>query len=211
MKKLGRIFGLFAFSFLLGFAVMYQTSDWSPINRDPAAIRNVFDFSNLSGADLNQAMKKQLIKGVAVIRDEEGLGVELGHFAMQGLGGGKVLACQEYQRVTMSFSAEGMASNGEKPRMEVEGPCEFSADMTKINPILIPVEKVLREAVADGELQYRDGRPVTLRFHGMTEEWPTQWLLTSVKLIDTKNDREVSVDKEELGTLIERPVVVNFK
>lgn len=215
MKKLGMILSLFAFCFLVGYGVSVTTSKEHALNaanqRDPAAIRNVFDFSTLSGTDLTTAIKKRLLAGAAVVQYDEGLGIELGHFAMEGITGGKALACTEYQKVILGFSAEGMASSGEKPTMEVEGKCEFSSDLTKINPILIPVEKVLHETVSDGELQFRDGTPVTLRFHGMTDEWPRQWLLTSVKLANASGTREVIISSDEVKAMLSQPMVVNFK
>jgi hypothetical protein len=214
LKKLGSIFALFVFAFVVGYtAILHSThgSFSSGSHRDPAAIQNVFDFSSLSGADLSIAMKKRLLSGAQVIRHDEGLGVELGHFAMQGFGGGKTLACQEYQKVTLSFSAEGMASSGEKPTMEVEGKCEFSRDMTKINPILIPVDKITKESPSDGELQFRDGKPVTVRFHGMTDAWPNQWLLTAVKLENENGAETITINSDEVKELLAQPMVLNFK
>jgi hypothetical protein len=210
LKKFGTIFGLFAVSFLMGFGILVRTSQWNSMNRDPAAIHNVSDFSTLSGLDLTHAMKKRLLAGAAVVRSDQGLGVELGHFAMQGFTGAKSLACQEYHTITLGFSAEGMASSGEKPLMEVEGVCEFSSDMTKIDPILIPVEKILHEPAVDGELQFREGRRVTLRFKGMTDEWPRQWQLISVKLSNSNGLQDVLIEGDEFKAMLGRPMVVNF-
>lgn len=211
MKKLGMAFFLFIFSFGAGYGVMLHSSDWGPISRDPAAVRQVYDFSNLSGSDLSNAMKKRILSGSSVIRKNQSLGIELGHFAMAKLTGEKTLACQEFQKVTLRFEAEGVATGGERPVMEVEGACEFSADMTKISPIFIPVDKVMAEKPSDGEIQYREEKPVTLRFHGMTEEWPTHWLLTSVKLSNSGDQKELLIDSEEVGQILGRPMMVNFK
>lgn len=211
MKKLGMTFFLFAISFGVGYGIMYHTSAWGPITRDPAAVRQVYDFSNLSGTDLTVAMKKRLLSGSSIIRDKQSLGVELGHFAMAKITGEKTLACQEFQKVTLHFEAEGIATSGERPVMEVEGACEFSADMTKINPILIPVDKILAEKPSDGELQYREGHAVTLRFRGMTEEWPTRWLLTGVRLSNAGEQKELLIDAEEVSQILGRPMMVNFK
>lgn len=211
LKKLGMTFCLFLCSFGVGYGVMLYTSDWGPINRDPAAVRQVYDFSSLTGNDLTAAMKKRILSGATVIRDQQSLGVELGHFAMAKLTGEKTLACQEFEKVTLKFEAEGVATSGERPVMEVEGSCEFSSDMTKINPIFIPVDRVMAEKPSDGEIQYREGRPVTLRFKGMTEEWPTRWLLTSVRLSHAGNQKEFLIDANEVSQILGRPMMVNFK
>lgn len=204
-------FLLFVFSFGVGYGIIRQTSDWGPINRDPAAVRQVYDFSNLHGSDLIGAMKKRLLSGASVIRENQSLGVELGHFAMAKITGEKTLACQEFQQVTLRFEAEGIATSGERPVMEVEGACEFTADMTKIHPIFIPVDRILAEKPTDGEIQFREGRPVTLRFHGLPEEWPRHWLLTSVRLTNSVEQRELLVDHAEVNQILGRPVMVNFK
>jgi hypothetical protein len=211
LKKLGTIFGLFAFSFLFGYGVMVHTSEWGPIARDPAAVRQVYDFSSLSGSELNQAMKKRLLSGASVIRQQSSLGVELGHFAMAKLTGEKTLACQEFDKVVLKFEAEGVAISGERPEMEVEGACEFSSDMTKINPIFIPVDRIMAEKPGDGEIQYREGKAVTLRFHGMPDQWPTSWLLTSVRLSNPGQQKELLIDTEEVNQILGRPMMVNFK
>lgn len=211
MKKLGMTFFLFVFSFGVGYSIMLHTSDWSPVNRDPAAVRQVYDFSSLSGSDLTAAMKKRLLSGSSIVHEKQSLGVELGHFAMAKITGEKTLACQEFQKVTLRFEAEGIATGGERPVMEVEGACEFSPDMTKINPIFIPVDKVLAEKPSDGEIQYREGHPVTLRFRNLTEEWPTRWLLTSVRLSNSGEQKELLIDSEEVTQILGRPMMVNFK
>lgn len=211
LKKLGTIFVLFAISFLFGYGMIVRTAYWEPVNRDPAAVRQVSDFSNLSGTDLTLAMKKRLLEGASVVRMQSSLGVELGHFAMAKLTGEKTLACQEFEKVTLRFVADGVAVSGERPEMEVEGACEFSTDMTKINPILIPFDKIMTEKPGDGEIQYRDSKPVTLRFHGVSEQWPTRWLLTSVRLSNPGLQKELLVDNQELSAILSHPMLINFK
>lgn len=211
LQKFGMTLGLFLFSFGVGYGVMLYTSDWGPVARDPAAIRQVYDFSSLTGSDLTVAMKKRLLSGATVIRDHQSLGLELGHFAMAKITGEKTLACQEFSKVILRFEAEGIATSGERPVMEVEGACEFSPDMTKINPIFIPVDKIMAEKPSDGELQYREGRPVTLRFKGITEEWPTRWLLSSVRLSHSGDQKELLIEAEEVSQILGRPMMMSFK
>ena len=211
LKKLGMTFCLFVFSFGIGYGIMLHTSDWGPVSRDPAAVRQVYDFSSLTGNDLTSAMKKRILAGANVVREQQSLGVELGHFAMAKITGEKTLACQEFQKVTLRFEAEGIATSGERPMMEVEGACEFSADMTKINPILIPVAKIMAEKPSDGEIQYREGKAVTLRFKGMTEEWPTRWLLTAVRLSHSGDQKEFLIEGDEVSQILGHPMMVNFK
>ncbi|WP_413289313.1 hypothetical protein [Bdellovibrio sp. HCB337] len=211
MKKFGMTLGLFLFSFCVGYGIILHTSDWGPVTRDPAAIRQVYDFSSLTGTELTEAMKKRILAGATVVREHHSLGVELGHFAMAKITGEKTLACQEFATVVLRFEAEGIATSGERPVMEVEGACEFSSDMTKINPIFIPVDKIMAEKPSDGEIQYREGRPVTVRFKNVTEEWPTRWLLTTVRLSHQAEQKELLIDAEEVSHLLGRPMMMSFK
>lgn len=211
LKKFGAIFGLLLCSFLTGYGVMVHTSEWGPIARDPAAVRQIYDFSNLSGNELSQAMKKRILSGANIVREQSSLGIELGHFALAKITGEKTLACQEFEKVILRFEADGVAVSGERPVMEVEGACEFSSDMTKISPVFIPIEKILAEKPGDGEYQYREGRAVTLRFQGMPEEWPTRWLLTSVRLMNPGKNNELLVNADDVSAILGRPMMVNFK
>jgi len=211
LKKFGMTLGLFLFSFSVGYGIMFYTSKWEPVERDPAAVRQVYDFSSLTGSDLTNAMKKRILSGATVVRDHESLGVELGHFAMAKITGEKTLACQEFEKITLRFEAEGVATSGERPKMEVEGACEYSPDMTKINPIFIPINRILAEKPADGEIQYREGRPVTLRFQGLTEAWPTRWILTAVRLSNAGEQKEFVIEADEVNQILGRPMMVNFK
>ena len=105
--------------------------------RDPAAIRQVYDFTHLHGSILDSAVKERLVSGLEIYKDQQGLGIGLGHFAFSTGSGEKVLGCRAYKKITFEFEAEGVAVNGEKPTMKVEGQCQYSSDLTKINPIWI--------------------------------------------------------------------------
>lgn len=199
-------FGFFA----VGFSVITSTSQKFSISRDPAAVRQVYDFSHLRGSALEVAIKERMVAGIEVVRGEGSVGFGLGHFAFVNSGGERTLGCREYDKITLQFEAEGVVVNGERPSMEVEGGCEFSEDLAKVNPLAIPVQRILGEKPADGEFQFRDGKEVAVRFLHLSDEWPRKWVLTGVRLNGgAKGD--LSVDRNELGKLLGHPLMVSFE
>lgn len=180
-------------------------------SRIPAAIRRDLDFSKLDGAELITASQKRLVTAAQVILQEEDLGVQLGHFVTRGTTGKSQLACDFYDRVTMRFEAEGIADSGEKPVMEIEGPCRPATDITRIEPIWIPVARILGERPSDMDLAYGDGN-VQFRFAHMGTEWPLRWSLQSVRLYNgEESGREVNISRQELREIMQKPLILNWR
>jgi hypothetical protein len=211
--------GLFAF-FAVGYWISsdsqnfhFQAANQSSqrIARDPAAIKKVYDFSNLEGSALDFAAKQRLLDGVRVVRDQKDIGIELGHFVIRDDSGQKVFACQKYSKIILGFRGEGTAVAGEVPQMEVEGGCEISTDINSIAAIWIPVSRILQEPVADGEFDFRDGKPSKLKFVNVLDQWPSTWQLYSIRLQDPSGaSSEVSIPISELKQILKRPLIFNF-
>lgn len=209
MRKFYGVLGLFAVCFIGGYFAMFYTTDVYLRARDPAAVRNNFDFSHLHGESLQDAVKQRLIAGFQVQKVDEGTGISLGHFAFSN-GEGKKLGCQEYETVTMRFEAEGVVVSGESTVMEIEGRCEFSSDLAKINPLVVPFQKIMGEHPGDGEFKFNTSRPVVVRFTNLSDAWPTKWILKSVKLSGPQNTQGLTVDSEEISKYIGHPVVISL-
>lgn len=203
-----RFFVFFGF-FAVGYSVIMSTSPNFPISRDPAAVRQVFDFSHLRGSALDAAIKQRVVAGLEVFKEDGAVSVGLGHFAFVNGGGEKTLGCREYGKVAMVFEADGVVVNGERPKMEVEGACEFSDDLASVNPLTIPVARILGERPADGEFQFLDGKPVTVKFSNLSDEWPRRWILSGIRFDGGKSD--VVVDRNELAKLLGHSLLVSFE
>lgn len=204
----------FAFGFLISrSSKQYSAEKVAVANhaaRDPAAIRKVYDFSNLDGNALTLASKQRIISGFETFRKGDTLAIALGHFVVRGNDGQKQFACRKYSHVVLSFEGEGMAVGGEKPSMQVEGPCQEAEDINQISPLMIPVARILNQPVNDGEFEFREEQIVRVRFSNVADQWPTTWALTSVKLSNDVSE-EVSIGREEIRSLTERPVVLQFQ
>jgi len=219
MKAFLTFLGIACF-FFIGVLISWNSSEFpmentysivSKSSRDPAAIKKVYDFSHLEGSALNFAAKQRLLDGAKVIHDKKDVGVELGHFVIRGADGEKAFACQRYSKVILGFEGDGVAVGGELPKMEVEGSCEISTDINRIAAVWIPVSRIIGEPVADGEFDFREGHPAKLKFANVSDQWPTTWMLKSVKLVDpTGQNSEVAVPTEELKQILKKPLILQF-
>lgn len=210
MGKFYSVFGLFTVCFVMGYSLIKFTTDEVQAQRDPAAVKNNFDFSHLQGEKLTTAMKQRLLAGIEFRKSPVGTGIGLGHFVFLDQQGEKKLACQEFGKVALVFEAEGVSVAGEKSVMEVEGRCEFSSDMSKINPLFVPIAKIVGENPGDGEFQFNEGSVVTVRFSNLPEAWPRTWLLKSVKLMNENDARVLTVESEEVAQYFGHPMVFSW-
>lgn len=200
---------VFVLFFAVGFGIVVQTSSQFHVARDPAAIRQVYDFTHLRGGALDGAMKQRLVAGIEIFKSEDSFGLGFGHFAFLNESGERTLGCREYAKMILTFEAEGVVVNGEKPVMEVEGACEYSEDLAKINPLQVPVAKILGERPADGEFQYREGREVAVRFTNISDEWPRKWVLVGMKMKGAT--REMAVDRNDIGRVLGHPLMISIE
>jgi len=207
MRNFTSVFAWFVVCFGAGYGIMLYTTSPSFIGRDPAAIGSIYDFSTLRGDDLGLAMRKRLVSGIATFSDGEFRGLSLGHFRMANEEGKKLFACQAYQRVTLVFEGDGSASGGQRPQMEVEGPCQFSEDVGKINPLWMPVARITAAAPADGDYTY-EGSELAFRYSNLAESWPRTWVLIGFRLSNEKSSFEVT--REDLNQMLGHPVVISF-
>lgn len=208
MKNTAINLTVFCACFALGFYFLNSNVEHFSISRDPAAVRSTFDFSHLKGDPLVEAVKARMISGFQLAKEADRIGLSLGHFAFINQLGNKTLACKEYEKVILSFEAEGVLVSGERPSMVLEGSCRFSEDLSRIRPLYLPVARILGERPADGEFNFRDENPVVVRFSNLSDEWPRQWLLTSVSLQGTKE--KILIERNELRRLIGQPMVLNI-
>lgn len=183
---------VFALFFSLGISIISITSPRFVGGRDPAAVRASYDFSHLRGSALNSAMKGRALAGLSVHKTSSDVGLALGHFTLVNPAGEKTLACREYEKIQLAFEAEGVSVDGNKPVMEVEGECRFTEDLAFVQPVMIPVSKILGEKPADGEFRFMEGQDVAVRFSHVLDEWPRRWILTDVRFVGKKSSFAIS-------------------
>ena len=212
MQKIFSVFCLFAVTFVAGYSYLNFTADMTDTanSRNPAAIAKVFDFSNLHGEKLQEAVKQRLLTGFQLNKGNEGEGITLGHFIFVDSKGEKRSACQEFNKVSLTFEAEGSGVSGEAPKMDIQGHCDSSADFATINPLWIPVAKILDEKPGDGDFDFHQGSGIQVTFNNIPDEWPRTWILKSVKLINDKNSESLTVSREEISRYLGHNLVLQW-
>lgn len=211
------ISGIIVFSFFLLIGALYSQKTFNGVHhfdisrlnlstdRDPAAIKNVFDFSQLQGGALEFASKTRIIERSEIIMDTDRMGVVLGHFITRMSDGRQILACQNYQNLILTFEAEGVAVSGSKPTMIVESPCQPDKDINKISTIWIPYKDILKSQPADGNYDYFE-QPVHISMTHIPDSWPRHWILTQVQLKQLQGPDEIRITAKEVRQILGKPL-----
>ena len=179
--------------------------------RLPAAIRKDLDFSRLNGAELMMASQKRLLTAAQVVADKNGVGIEFGQFIIRSDEGQRQLACDFYDRVRVRFEADGMASSGERPMMEVNAPCATATDIARTEPIWIPTLEIASGNAVDGDATFASAARTTFKFSHMMNQWPSKWAVTEVTLYrESEPGREVHVDQEDMRDFKRKPLIIDM-
>jgi hypothetical protein len=179
-------------------------------SRNPATIRSDLDFSSLVGAELLLATQRRLVSEAKILRQNLDVGIELGAFVTRGEDGERLHVCQHYDRISMIFEAEGIAVSGRKAGMEIDGPCTPSQDISRIEPIWIPVSRLLEQPPTDMDISFDND--VDFRFERMVSEWPPMWRLVGVKLYSSNDlTRGLSLSGEELRQHLTEALILDWR
>ena len=210
---------IFAVALICGLSSQYYSwdgviyisnSQFLDKDRNPAAIKKVFDFSQLGGSALKMRSHRRLIEEANFKTENGKVLIELGHFVTRGEGNRKVFACDFYEHVSLTFKAEGVANGGEIPTMKVEGPCKVSPDLNKISWISIPVKKILNEKASDMDLNYNESN-THFHFENIGSSWPKNWVLKSVRLYrDNSSADGIEVDEAEIREISSAPISMKW-
>jgi hypothetical protein len=179
--------------------------------RGPAAIRRAYDVSDLDGLALSKKINDRLVGDAKILKKDGAIGLELGQFVTE-VGSRKQLACSVYNRVQMVFQAEGEAVSGHAPEMLVEGDC-LTADnnVMWMKPIWIPTNEILRSPTSTNDLSFYDQDPVSLKFTYIGDQWPTRWVLTSLRLYHSgKPGGDVIIDRKEVRAASPKSILLEF-
>lgn len=204
-----RVYAILFFAFVIGLVIIRSTNEKFMVRRDPSAIRQHYDFTNLKGTALEVAMRERIVSQIEIVKNDNGFGLNLGHFAFRSDNGENLLGCQYFNKVTLIFEAEGAAVNGMKPTMEVDGPCESSEDLTKINAVMIPIKQLMLEHPADGDFNFNQGKPLSMRMLNLPDSWPTMWNLIGVRLNSTS--QQFIIDRNEIAKIIGQPLLITVQ
>lgn len=190
-------------------AIYLTNTSFTSNLRNPAAVHRDLDYTKLDGSELITGNQNRLISTAKVLIEKGEMGIELGHFVTRDEQGNRQLACEYYDRLRLRFEAEGVASSGERPQMTIEGPCRTGTDITRIEPVWVPVMKILSESPSDMDLNFAENEGVTFKFQNMMGEWPHRWQLTSLSVFnDAASGRSLTMSNVELRQATPKPLVL---
>lgn len=177
--------------------LVYLAMDSKDKGRSPSGLPKRLDFYHLSGNAFTSQAKQRVVEEMQVMRDSGSVGIVLGNFAMKTEGGQRQLACDSFNQVEIVLEAEGVAVSGEKPTIVVRSPCNYTSDhIDQIAPIWIPLNKFRQEKpthfteTTENEVRYS--------FRSMGHDWPEQWNVASVRLLNEDENRELAVGQGEI-------------
>ena len=139
--------------------------------RNPALVQKAQDFSQLKGKAWNLLSRDRLLAEAFSINEEKRTGFVFGHFITQDGVGKKYFACDLYNKIQLSFVAEGVMEGGEFAKMKVEAPCHASKDLNTLEPVWIPTPSFGLES-----------SNVKVSFTNLPSEMPREWILEEVQL-----------------------------
>ncbi len=183
---------------------------WYPESeRQPAAIKKVFDFSHLEGGALKLASHKRLLADANVIETDDSFGIDLGHFVIKGPDNLRRFACDIYNKVELTFESADMSVNGEPSIMKVSADCKVNKDMNRIQTLWIPMKQILEQKEGDLELQLISKEKILFTFSNIGDRWPRAWMLSHIKMYSELNtSRFLEVQQEEMRSILERPLTL---
>jgi hypothetical protein len=77
---------------------------------------------------------------------------------------------------------------------------------------MIPVNKILSEDVGEGEFNFREGRPIMVRFANVSDSWPKAWVLNSIQMFEVNQPAQgIELKGSELKERLAEPKVLRFK
>ena len=161
----------------------------SSVNRSPSSIQKVFDFSYLQGSALQAAAKERLSSSIYIStsEDKSKVTITMGNFVLKNDQDERDFACGFYDRITFLFEAEGIAIDGEKPKLIITSGCEVGSNINYLNPIDIPVEKLRQQALSNTEFKFFEShQSTTIQLIESPPAWPQKWVLKEVKMAHSR-------------------------
>ena len=161
-------------------------------DRFPAAFRGGVDLNKVTQQPLKVSFKDQFLEGAVIAKSSAMTELQFNQFMEKDSQGKNSLSCLVYDKVKITFEADGMAVSGQKPQFEVETPCSFNGEnLAKMNAIKIPVNLLTKETAESGEFAY-DSTPGTIyRLKFALGEWPKSWFMKSVSFVSESGKQEV--------------------
>lgn len=94
--------------------------------------------------------------------------------------------CDHFEKVKLSFTAEGMAVSGSKTQMFVETDCKNLEHNTENYVLWMPVKQMKSRSPASETVQFNDNQ-LKVSYNNVFLVWPEVWVLNKVEMIHSKD------------------------
>lgn len=222
--------GIFAFigAIFLGFVVFVSTFEYEQ-KRSTASLKNNYDLTCYSGAELSKAIVNRIVTGIRGIRKDGYLGIIIGHYTYSDSQDAKKascaplkdrtisssfslatkkMACEIYPKIYLRFIADEESANGDKRQMEIETPCTVSTDLGKTEVAWIPWKQLALETPFEGVSEYSKPSKVTIKTKNITSKWPEKWILDKIQMEGEAG--MVSIEESQIREVAGRPIIFEF-
>lgn len=170
-------------------------------DRAPSSIQKMFDYSDLVGSALQSAARQRLMDSVQITAQNGDVLIQMGNFVLLNEGKQKDFACGYYDKVSFEFEAQGVLVDGEKPKLTLQSACEVASNVNFMNPFKVPITQLKLQKPAPSEYKFFEGsQPVTVSLENSPDAWPSNWILKSVKMTNSKvSSRSLVIDSFRLS------------
>lgn len=161
--------------------------------RQPTAVPRMFDLTSVQQGRMSSQAKQILLENLKIQQKEDkSWKIEVPNFVTKDKFGYRELICEKYNRLTLVFQAEGVATHGERPSMTIEGNCSYSTEpMAKyLAPFEIPGSLFDRETPEDFNVLVGSNYQFWVRLTAMPNFWPEEWVLSSVRFYQSEKREE---------------------
>lgn len=188
---------------------------YSP-NRTPASIpeQNFFQLFKPESA-VNTALHNEIISSLKVAKSQKNYQIQIRNFLVKDSANhdkaNRESLCGYFSDYKLTFEAEGIASNGERPTLVIHQPCVVS-EITKVpNPILIPTDDIFKLKPSDTDISFKASQNTIFSFKNIYESWPEYWVLSKIEF-DSEIDpsRNILIERKEIFQNIQKPIVMDW-
>jgi hypothetical protein len=201
------MFALFAIGFVL-------TQHARQGVRLPASIpkTKIFDFTKIAQGSPEIALRKHILNKSEALVKNGSFGVRVGHFMVQNSEGRTESACDVYDSVTYTFEAEGMAVNGQRPKLILSGLCHSETQATTLEPLWIPVAELMKKPAGNMDYSSNDSDQTTIRLEDMDMIWPRHWVLSTIQFHGRdQSTAPLILDRQEVYRYSRSPLVMYWQ
>lgn len=179
--------------------------------RDPAAVQNQ-DFFEMFKPEstLHSALNKEIVSSLKVAKAQREFQIQVRNFLVKESASGESL-CGYFNEYKLTFEAEGIASSGERPTLEITSPCVIS-DRTKLPvPVRIPIDDIFKLKPVDTDISFKVSENTTFSFKNIYDTWPEYWVLSKIEFDHTNSvGKKVIIERKEIFELSQKPIVMDW-